>query len=194
MADLQSQPTIADNTVVTSKAETPVVVNQQSLLSALSYLRTELEKLKKENKELSTERTTLFEQLETERNKNIINNVINSDRKRAENNHSNHNADNSEDSAFSEGDDDNEEKKLIEKELRAQIEVIEKEKKEAFANIANEQQEREKLQLQLDQTREEKKQLEVQHQSLIAKLANFKTSIADKLKADNVWIIYKYFF
>ena len=113
MADLQSQPTIADNTVVTSKAETPVVVNQQSLLSALSYLRTELEKSKKENKELSTERTTLFEQLETERNKNI-NNEINSDSKKAEDTHSIHHTDNSEDSAFSEGDEDHEEKKLME--------------------------------------------------------------------------------
>ncbi|CAI2185732.1 8531_t:CDS:2 [Funneliformis geosporum] len=140
MADIQSQAKITENSVVNSKAETPMVVNQK-LLSALNYLRDELEKAQKENKD--------------------------------------------EESAFSEvgddGDNDHEKKKLIE-ELRAQVDQFEKENKET---IANGQQERDKLQLQLDQTREEKNQLEVQHQSLIAKLANFKTSIADKLKADN---------
>ncbi|GBB86347.1 hypothetical protein RclHR1_12780001 [Rhizophagus clarus] len=171
--------TIPANNVVTSKAETPeapVVVNQQSLLSALSYLRAELEKLKKENKELSTERTTLFEQLENEKNKNNNNNnIINNNNEIVEDNNNiiNH-KDNNEGSALSENNDDHKEKNLIE-ELKAKIEQIEKEKKEEVTNI----------ELQLEQSREEKKQLEVQHQSLIAKLANFKTSIADKLKADN---------
>ncbi|CAG8711575.1 12324_t:CDS:2 [Funneliformis caledonium] len=121
MADIQSQTKITENAVVNSKAETPMVVNQK-LLSALNYLRDELEKVQKENKD--------------------------------------------EDSAFSEvgddGDNDREKNKYFE-ELKAQVEQIEKEKKEI---IANGQQEREKLQLQLDQTREEKKQLEVQHQKL----------------------------
>ncbi|CAG8437088.1 13924_t:CDS:2 [Rhizophagus irregularis] len=93
-----AQITIPNNNVVTSKAETPetpVVVSQQSLLSALSYLRAELEKLKKENKELSTEQ-----------------------------------------------------------ELTTKIEQIEKEKKEEITNIES----------QLEQSKEEKKQLEVQHQ------------------------------
>ncbi|CAG8674459.1 9564_t:CDS:2 [Funneliformis mosseae] len=121
MADIQSQTKITENAVVNSKAETPMVVNQK-LLSALNYLRDELEKVQKENKD--------------------------------------------EDSTFSEvgddGDNDREKNKYFE-ELKAQVEQIEKEKKEI---IANGQQEREKLQLQLDQTREEKKQLEVQHQKL----------------------------
>src|ERR1043165_851366 len=108
MADLQSQPAISDNTVVNSISETPVVVNQQ-LLNALNYLRAELEKLKKENKELSAERTTLFEQLENERKKNIINEISN-DKTSVGDNHS---SDNSEDSAFSEGDDDKAESSLL---------------------------------------------------------------------------------
>jgi hypothetical protein len=176
-----AQITIPNNNVVTSKAETPeapVVVNQQSLLSALSYLRTELDKLKKENKELSTERTTLFEQLEKEKNKNN-NNIIDNNNKILEDSNNINNKDNDEGSTLSENDDDHKEKKLIE-ELKEKIEQIEKEKKEEITNI----------ELQLEQSREEKKQLEVQHQSLIAKLANFKTYIADKLKADNVLILF----
>src|SRR3989337_1966078 len=98
MADLQSQSTIAENIVVNSKAETPIVVNQK-LLSALNYLRDELEKVQKENKELSTERTTLMEQLETEKNKNI-NIVISSNSNVVEDNHSTHHTDNSDDFAF----------------------------------------------------------------------------------------------
>ncbi|RIB24627.1 hypothetical protein C2G38_1906233, partial [Gigaspora rosea] len=66
--------------------------------------------------------------------------------------------------------------------LRTQIEQFEDEKKGLI------EQEREVLDLKtkLEQVQDEKKQLEVQHQSLIAKLANFKTSIADKLKTDMV--------
>ncbi|PKC76058.1 hypothetical protein RhiirA1_357202 [Rhizophagus irregularis] len=175
-----AQITIPNNNVVTSKAETPetpVVVSQQSLLSALSYLRAELEKLKKENKELSTERTTLFEQLEIEKNKNNNNIINNNNNEIVEDSNSinqkdNNNNEDSTDSTLSKNDDDH--KKLIE-ELTTKIEQIEKEKKEEITNIES----------QLEQSKEEKKQLEVQHQSLIAKLANFKTSIADKLKADN---------
>ncbi|PKY13419.1 hypothetical protein RhiirB3_361711 [Rhizophagus irregularis] len=175
-----AQITIPNNNVVTSKAETPetpVVVSQQSLLSALSYLRAELEKLKKENKELSTERTTLFEQLENEKKKNNNNIINNNNNEIVEDSNSinqkdNNNNEDSTDSTLSKNDDDH--KKLIE-ELTTKIEQIEKEKKEEITNIES----------QLEQSKEEKKQLEVQHQSLIAKLANFKTSIADKLKADN---------
>ncbi|CAG8827121.1 3917_t:CDS:1, partial [Dentiscutata erythropus] len=58
---------------------------------------------------------------------------------------------------------------------------IEKDKEEFIACI---EQEKQVLKAQLDLTQEEKQQLEIQHQSLIAKLANFKTSIADKLKTD----------
>lgn len=184
-----AQITIPNNNVVTSKAETPetpVVVSQQSLLSALSYLRAELEKLKKENKELSTERTTLFEQLENEKNKNNNNIINNNNNEIVEDSNSinqkdNNNNEDSTDSTLSKNDDDH--KKLIE-ELTTKIEQIEKEKKEEITNIES----------QLEQSKEEKKQLEVQHQSLIAKLANFKTSIADKLKADNVLIyLFTYF-
>lgn len=182
LIEKMAQITIPNNNVVTSKAETPeapVVVSQQSLLSALSYLRAELEKLKKENKELSTERTTLFEQLENEKNKNNNNIINNNNNEIVEDSNSinqkdNNNNEDSTDSTLSKNDDH---KKLIE-ELTTKIEQIEKEKKEEITNIES----------QLEQSKEEKKQLEVQHQSLIAKLANFKTSIADKLKADNVLI------
>ncbi|CAG8532491.1 19564_t:CDS:2 [Gigaspora rosea] len=171
MAELQQTP--LENSVVTSKAEQPVaeqpvVVNQHSLIQALTYLRSELEKVQNEKNELAKERSTLLEQLEFERNKS------NSSRTSVDTT-----IDSQEDSASLQ--DNNDHEKIV-TELRTQIEQFEDEKKGLI------EQEREVLDLKtkLEQVQDEKKQLEVQHQSLIAKLANFKTSIADKLKTDMV--------
>ncbi|CAG8744204.1 1434_t:CDS:1, partial [Racocetra fulgida] len=73
MAELQQTP--LENSVATSSkaeqpmVEQPVMVNQHSLIQALTYLRSELEKVQNEKNELVKERVTLLEQLEFERNK-----------------------------------------------------------------------------------------------------------------------------
>ncbi|CAG8452888.1 28313_t:CDS:2 [Dentiscutata erythropus] len=169
MAELQQTP--LENSVVTSKAEQPVVeqpvvVNQHSLIQALTFLRSELEKVQNEKSELVKERSTLLEQLEFERNKST------SSRTSVDTT-----IDIQEDSASLQGNNDHE--KVV-AELRSKIEQFEDEKK----GVVVQEQEILNLKTKLEQVQDEKKQLEVQHQSLIAKLANFKTSIADKLKTD----------
>ncbi|CAG8472399.1 28628_t:CDS:2 [Gigaspora margarita] len=170
MAELQQTP--LENSVVTSKAEQPVaeqpvVVNQHSLIQALTYLRSELEKVQNEKNELAKERSTLLEQLEFERNKS---------------NSSRTSVDTTIDSQDSASLQDNNDHEKVVAELRTQIEQFEDEKK----GLIVQEQEVLDLKTKLEQVQDEKKQLEVQHQSLIAKLANFKTSIADKLKTDMV--------
>ncbi|CAG8500987.1 24401_t:CDS:2 [Racocetra persica] len=170
MAELQQTP--LENSVATSSkaeqpmVEQPVMVNQHSLIQALTYLRSELEKVQNEKNELVKERGTLLEQLEFERNKS------NSSRTSVDTT-----IDTQEDSASLQSNNDNE--KVV-AELRSQIEQFEDEKK----GLIIQEQELSNLKAKLEQVQDEKKQLEVQHQSLIAKLANFKTSIADKLKTD----------
>ncbi|CAG8585887.1 1870_t:CDS:2 [Acaulospora morrowiae] len=202
MGELQTLET----PVVASKAEQPMIVSQHSLLQAVTYLRSELDKIQNEKKDLARERTSLLEQLEIEKNKN------NSSKDSIETAISNQ----------EETEENSEQDKTI-VELRSQLERLEKEKQELIAQEQQEkqsikeqldqaqeenenfksqldqaqeerqnlktqleqvQEEKQNLKAQLEQTQEEKRQLEVQHQSLIAKLANFKTSIADKLKTD----------
>ncbi|CAG8502281.1 4132_t:CDS:1, partial [Scutellospora calospora] len=170
MAELQQTP--LENSVATSSkaeqplVEQPVLVNQHSLIQALTYLRSELEKVQNEKNDLAKERITLLEQLEFERNKS------NSSRTSVDTS-----IDIQEDSASLQ--DNNDQEKVV-AELRSQIEQFEDEKK----GLIVQEQELLNLKAKLEQVQDEKKQLEIQHQSLIAKLANFKTSIADKLKTD----------
>ncbi|RHZ47459.1 hypothetical protein Glove_579g13 [Diversispora epigaea] len=199
MAELQKQ-TVATTTgtlekpVVTSKSEQPMIVSQHSLLQAVNYLRSELEKVQSENNNLTKERISLIEQLELEKNK-FSNSPRNSSRNSIETTETavdivqeeeeGGGGGGGEEVEEEEGNSDTSENKneqeIIISELQLKIEQVEKEKEEFIAYI---EQEKQVLKAQLDLTQEEKQQLEIQHQSLIAKLANFKTSIADKLKTD----------
>ncbi|CAG8516876.1 4879_t:CDS:2 [Acaulospora colombiana] len=129
MGELQTLET----PVVTSKAEQPIVVSQHSLMQAVSFLRSELEKVQNEKSDLVKERISLLEQLEIEKNKNSSIEVA---------------TDINEDSVSSS---ENAKQEII-AELRSQIERVEKEKIEL---IAHEQQEKQNIKTQLDQSREE---------------------------------------
>ncbi|KAG9304960.1 hypothetical protein G9A89_003129 [Geosiphon pyriformis] len=182
MSDLQTSSSPLGNGVETNKQ---LVVDQQAILQALSYLRTELAKVQNENNELSNERDSLLEQLQTLEKQNIARNQKDEtlEELRAHQQHL-----------------EAEKALLVKKQenLCAQLEQAHEEKRldsETYSQLElklqqfendNEKlsKERDFLVTQLEQTRGQKTHLEAQHQSLLAKLATVKTSLEDKLKGD----------